>query len=121
MDVVLMFLVVFRIDKNIVEIDEDKSFKEVLKDVINEFLKYCGSVSKTERHNKELKVTQGSVECGFPLITFTNTDQVMSVAEVKFSNDARFLNGVKNRTNKWEGIFIFDCDLIEFPVIFAGS
>ena len=54
----------------------------------------------------------GCVKGHLPLISLTNSDQVVSVAEIELSEDGSPLDGFKGGHDEWQRIFISYSDLI---------
>ena len=80
-----VFLQGVREDEYVVKVDEDILINDVPKNVIDLGLEDRGSVSEAERHNQVFVVSPGCVEGCLPFISFLDSNQVISVAKIKFS------------------------------------
>ena len=79
-------------EENIVEIDNEMTFiDKVRKDGIHKGLKGCWCVTKAEGHDEWFKEAERTFEGCFPFVTFSNTDVVVTPADVKLCEVARAL------------------------------
>ena len=60
------------------------------KDMVHEGLEHRRSIAEPEKHDCRFIETEGSNECGLPLIFFTNVNIVISPSDVEFGKE----NGV---------------------------
>ncbi len=64
-----------------------KAVNHVTEDVINQGLEHSGDIGQSKWHDQVLKVSQGGVECHLPLVSITDSDQVVCVTQVQFGED----------------------------------
>ena len=84
-------------------------------------LESCGSIGKSEGHNKPFKRTIAGSESGFPLITIRNMDEVIGMSEVNGGIDTGFTRSGKEVGNEWKGISVFFDYFIETLEIYAEA
>ena len=90
---------------------------EVGKDRIHKGLKGGWGVAKAKGHYQGFKKAEGAFKGGFPLVTFMDTNIVISLVNVKFSKIARsleFVNKIEDQ-GKWGSIL--DSNFIKVTVI----
>lgn len=75
-DLLDMFFKCFGVDQDIVDIDNDRFVEHVSEDIVDESL-------EDRQTNKIFVVSSSCRECSFPLIFLSNTNQVVSTAEIK--------------------------------------
>ena len=86
---------IFRVNEDIVEVDDDANVEEVTENVIHEVLESSGGAHKSERHNKPFKRAIVSTESGLPFFTIGNMNEVVSMLEVDFGEYTGFLQSIK--------------------------
>src|SRR6266481_6064959 len=79
-----------RVDQYVIQIDNDIDVYHIHKNVVHEPLKSCGSISKSFRHYQPLKGPILGPECGLPLVSSSDANQVVHVPKVNFSVDLCF-------------------------------
>ena len=79
---------IFRIDEDIVEVDDDTNVEEVTENVIHEALESGRGIRKSERHNEPFKRAIASMKSGLPFFTISNTNEVVSMLEIDFGKYA---------------------------------
>lgn len=112
---------VIRVDEDFAEINKDEAVEKITEDVINKSLEYRRSVSESEGHNEVLILTQMCVEGRFPLIAFSNANQVIGLAEIKLRKNMSLLDRIKSRIYERKRIIVFNSNLVQFTIIDAGS
>ena len=70
------------VDKDVVEVDDDKFANEWAQDLIHQPLKCVGRVRDTERHNSPLVETILYLKGGLPLISGTNPNLMVSASQI---------------------------------------
>src|SRR5882672_4899977 len=74
---------VVRVDKDVIQVDDDYDVNHIRKDVIHESLESCWCISKPFRHYQPLKGTILGLECSLPFISRCNLDKMVCVPEVR--------------------------------------
>jgi hypothetical protein len=69
---VLFFII--GVNEDVVQVYKDADVKQVREDVIHKSLKCNRSIGKSERHDTPFKGAISGSECGFPFVTFSDTD-----------------------------------------------
>ena len=103
----LMLYQIIRIDKNIIKINYNANIKKVQENIIYELVKGYQGISKSKRYNRPLKRAIASLERSFPFVTFSNSDQVISISEIYLGIDVSFARGVKEISYQWIQISVF--------------
>ena len=81
----MAFSLVLDIDKDIIQIYNDKDIKLFCKNLIAIALEGCQSVSPLKRYYQIFEMTVSSLEKCFLLISFTNSYLVISICEFELS------------------------------------
>ena len=81
----IFFLFVLRVNKNIIQIHNDKVIKLFHKNLIDIALDYCQSIGQSKKHYLILKIVVSGPESSFPLISFANSYPVINTGEVELS------------------------------------
>ena len=81
----MAFSLIFGLDKDIIQIHNDKDIKFFCKDFINVALEFYQSVNQSKRHHLILKVAISGLENSLSLISFANSYPVVGTGEVKLS------------------------------------
>ena len=97
----------------VIQINNDKEVEEVSKDVVYQGLEDGRGISQTEGHDEVFEVPQVGVKARLPFVPLTDTDQVVRIAQVEFSEDRGMREGLESRTQERDGIFIFNGDVIQ--------
>ena len=83
--------------EDVIEINSDLSFSyEVREDGVHESLESSRRVGKTEKHNTRFEKSMVSDKCGFPLISFFDSDVMITPAYIELSKDLCILELVDN-------------------------
>ena len=84
-------------------------------------LESCGSIGKSEGHNRPFKRTIAGLEHGFPFITVHNMDEVIGMSEINGGIDTGFTHSGKEVGNEQKGISVFFGYFIETSKIYAEA
>ena len=77
------FPLVFSVDEDIIQINNDEDIELFHKDLINLALKYCQIISQSKKHHPILKLTISSPKSRFLLISLANSHPVIGTSEVE--------------------------------------
>src|SRR5258705_4457977 len=115
-------LLVFRegggVDKDVIHVAYDfTTVDELTKDVIHHCLEHHRGVAQSEEHDSWFEQASVSLECGLPLIALLDLHIVEPPAEVKYGEELGTTEAGQDIRDKGEGVGIFDCDLIQFPIV----
>ena len=109
------------VDKEVIHVNNEPSFcNHITKGVIHELLEGGRGVGETEEHYSRFEESLMSDKSGFPLVSVFDLDIVISPPNVKFGEYLRPLEFINEIGNKWEGICIADCMLIDVLVVLTG-
>lgn len=82
---------------NIIQIYKHKAVQEIPQYVINQSLEYRRCIGGSEGHYQILKMSQRGVKDHLPLITLPDSDQMICVPEIQFSEDSGAMEWFKSR------------------------
>lgn len=68
-------------DENVFQVHKHKAIEEISEYIINQCLENCWGISESEY--QVFKVAQGSVKSSLPLITFSDSNQVIGISQVQ--------------------------------------
>ena len=77
-----MFFLILRIDKDIVQVNNNKFIEDSSHGLIDICLECSRCITQTKWHNGVFKLSISSVEHHLPFITSTNVDTVVGVTQV---------------------------------------
>src|SRR5882724_13358870 len=78
----LVFGHIARVDKNVIQVDDDCDINHFCKNIIHKSLKGCGCIGRPFRHYRPLKRAVLSSECSFPFVSGCDSDQVVHMSEI---------------------------------------
>ena len=88
-----------------------------MKDVVHEVLKSCWGVGEAKWHDSPFKRFIVRAESGFPFVSFSNTNEVVSMSEVEGCVDSSFSSSLEKVGNQRKRIAVLFRDLVETSVI----
>src|SRR4030081_2938128 len=86
-DVFPVIFRVVRVNEDVIEVGDDRNVEHVAKYVVDETLKSGESIGEAEGHDEPFERTVSGAEGGFPFISFSDPDEVISVSEVDLGVD----------------------------------
>ena len=89
-NMVTMEIGVVGVDEDVVQVYEDANIEEVAENVVHESLKGGWRVGESERHYTPFEGAIASSECGFPFVTFADSDKMVGVSEVDMGEQSCF-------------------------------
>ncbi len=90
---------------------------ELAEYVIHHSLECHRGVAQSEEHDGWFEQASISLECSFPLVTLLNLHIVEPPVEVKHSEELGIAEAGQDVRVKGEGVGVFDCDLVQLPII----
>ena len=63
----------------------------------------------------------GGVETGLPLVSLSDTNQMIGVVKIEFCFAFACWSWSKNGGHQWERVLVLDGDVVQWTVIDAGS
>jgi hypothetical protein len=118
-DKIVVFLERFRIDKDVVHINDEPEVDHITEDMVHHILEGCGGISKPEWHDVELVKALSSAEGGFPFIALTDPNESESALEVHFGEPLSALNPILEFLHQWEGVSVWDRNAVDHPIVDA--
>ena len=107
-----MLLPGLREDEYVIQVHKNESVEHVPKNVVDWGLEYSWSIGKAERHDEVLIVSSSGVKRCLPLVTLSDADKMVGVAQLKFGEDNGFLKQLKSSRDEWERVPILDCYIV---------
>ncbi|GBG84499.1 hypothetical protein CBR_g38781 [Chara braunii] len=108
-------------NKDVVEVDHDTDFEEVVKDVVHGGLECGGGVGETERHYEKLVVPKVGAEGGFVVILLADADLVEATAEVDLGEVFGSIEAIKKFGYPGKRILVLDRDPVQGVVVRAHA
>ena len=85
----IAFSLIFNVDEDIIQIYNDKNFKNFCKNFIDIALEGDASIGQSKWHYLIFKIIVSGPESCFPLISFLNSHLVLGIYEVKLGKRPR--------------------------------
>jgi hypothetical protein len=105
-------------EENIIEVDNEMAFiDKVGKDGVHKGLKGRWRVTKAEGHDEWFEETERAFEGCFPFVTFSNTNVIVTPADVKLCEVAGALEFIDEFGNKGKRSGILDCNIVEGAIV----
>src|SRR5882762_9419281 len=105
-------------DQDIIHIDEDgTSENEVFEQLIHHGLERGGGIHKAEKHYEWFEHSAIGFERGFPLISGTDTNIVISPSNIELREDSGGLEFIDDVGNQRERILIFNRERVQLTVV----
>lgn len=108
-------------DEDVIEINKDISIEHVSEHIVHHCLEDGRGIGQAERHYEILIVSSWGVECRLPLISFSDADEVVGVAQVKFGENGGPLEQFEGSGDEWQWVTVLYGDIIQSSVVDAGS
>ena len=83
-DMASVFFLGVGVDEYVIKVHQYTNIKQVAKDIIHEALESGRCISKSKRHYVPFKGAIASPESRLPFVTFSDSDQMVSMPEVNF-------------------------------------
>ena len=83
-----------RVNENVIQLFNHTNIQHVGKYVVYELLKNSGSISKTFQYHQPLEGPIFGSESGFPLVTCTDWDKMVGMAEVNLGVNSCFSGSI---------------------------
>ena len=107
--------------EEVVHVNDEPSFCDHIPEGIrHKSLKSGGRVGHAEEHDGGFIESSVGDEGGFPLVTFLNSDIVISPSYIKLGEDLGVFKFVDEVGDQGEGVCISDSMAVEVSVILAG-
>jgi len=78
----LVFRHIARVDKNVIQVDDDCDINHICENIVHKSLKGCGCIGKPFRHYRPLERAILGSECDFPFISSCDSDQMVCMSEI---------------------------------------
>ena len=100
------------INEKVIKINNYANIKKISENVIHETLESTGSIRKPKWHDKPFKrPVAGSKGC-LPLVTLSNADKIVSVAEIDLRIDPSGPGSIKKISNQRERVSVLACNAV---------
>src|SRR6267154_2551850 len=108
-------------EENIIKVDNEMAFiDKVRKDGVHKGLEGRWCVAEAEGHDEWFKETEGAFEGCFPFVTVSNTDVIVTPADVELCEVARTLEFIDEFRDKGKRSGILDCNIVEGMIVLDG-
>ena len=121
LNMINMFLLRPGENQDVIQVDECVFVQHGSQNIIDESLKNAWGIGEAEGHEQVLIVSSGCVEGSLQLVPPLDLDQKIGVAKIQLGENCSPLKQFEGRSNEWEGVTILDSDVIEAPVVDAGT
>ena len=108
-------------DEDVVNINEDIAIEHVPEHIIYQSLEDGRGIGQAKRHYKILVVSSWGVESRLPIVSFPDSDEVISVAQVKFGENGGPLEQFKGSRDEWQRVTVLYGDFIQSSVVNTRS
>jgi hypothetical protein len=88
---------------------------------MHESHKSARCISETKRHHLPFIEASLGFECSLPLITFLDSDLMVSTYEINLGKDLRAMKLIQQVIKLRYRIPILDCDVVDGPAVYAHS
>jgi hypothetical protein len=116
-----MIFLTLRIYENIIDKDHDKFIELRHEHGVHEVHEVGRSISESERHDQELVKTITSGKSGLRNVARSDLDLVVARTKVDLRGDFGTSQLIEKNIDSRKRVFVFDCDCIEWSVIYAHS
>ena len=113
------FAFIFAVDKDIIQIHNDKNIEFFHENLIDVGLEYCQSNGQSKKHYLIFEVAVSGLESSLPLIFFANFHPVIGTSEVKLGKPPCLPKSIQGLPNQRQWILVLDCEVIKFRIINA--
>ena len=86
---------VLRINKDVIQMNDDIHVQKVSKNVVHEMQKCSWCISESKWHNQLFKGTIMGSESSFPLVSFSNADQMVCMPKTNLDINVSFLRDIQ--------------------------
>ena len=85
---------IFRKDKNVIHIDDNKLVQQVPED-FDKVLKHSWGITQTKRHNQVFVMVVSSVKCSLLFVTLSYSNEVVRAPEIQLGENGGTLHPIK--------------------------
>jgi hypothetical protein len=90
-----VILDVIGVDKDVIEVYDNRNVSKVGEDFVHETLEGGGSVAKTKGHNQEFEGSVSGPKGCFPFVARSNSDIEVAYSEIDLSVDSSFTSTIE--------------------------
>ena len=83
------------VDKDVIEVYDNRNVGEIGEDFVHEALEGGGGVAETKGHNQEFKSSVSGPKGCFPFVARSNSDVEVTYSEINFSVDSSFTSTIE--------------------------
>ena len=109
--------VIISIDKNVVQVYNDKDVNLFSKNLINVFLKAYWCVCQSKKYHLVLKLAIPSLERHLLFVPLADSHPIVCTSKVKLDKPPSFSQPIYWLLNQWQRVSIFDCEVIKVSII----
>jgi hypothetical protein len=94
-DMLSVILDVVRVDKDVIEVYDNRNVSEIGENFVHEALECGGGVAETKGHNQEFKSSVSGPKGCFPFVARSNSDVEVTYSEIDLSVDLSFTSTIE--------------------------
>ena len=113
----MAFALIFGVDKDIIQIHNDKKIEFFREDLIDVALEYYRSVSQSKKHYLIFKVAVFGLKSSFLLISFASSHPVIGTGEVKLGKPSCLPQSIQGLPDQRQWILILNSEIVKSPRI----
>lgn len=110
-----------RIHQDVIYVNDDEMVEVLLEQFVHVPLEYGWCIYQAIRHYETFVMAGRGHERRLPLISLADPDQVIGAAEIQLGEDPGVSKMLEGGWDEWKGVTVFDCDLVESTVVYAGT
>ena len=105
-------------DQDVIEVYNNLScVDQICQDVVHEPLKHHRGVGETKEHNSQFKESSVGSECSLIFISFSKMNIIVPLLHIKLDDVLGLSNHIKQFKDKWQGIAILFCHIIDLSIV----
>ena len=107
------------VDEDIIKIDDNRSIKERVKDIVHEGREGSRCVGEAERHDGEFVGTVAGYAGGLRLVSLLDLHLEVPALQIELGEDPGATETVKEIIDTGNGAVIANCDAVQAAIIYA--
>ena len=109
-------------DAQVIHVDFEPLFcYHISEDVVHKCLKCQWGITEPKKHDSGFEEAEGSDECSFPLILFSNADVVVSPLDIKLGKKGEIFHVVDQLRDEGERISVVNGVVVKVVVVLTRT
>uniref|UniRef100_A0A0W0GFU7 Uncharacterized protein n=1 Tax=Moniliophthora roreri TaxID=221103 RepID=A0A0W0GFU7_MONRR len=121
LDMLLVVIHVFRVDEDVIEVDDNTDVQQVSENGVNKMLESSRSVCQSFRNDIPLVRAISGVKCSFPLVTISDPYKMVCMAEVELCIDRGFAQSIEQVGDERKWVSVLLGDLVKTPKVYTQA